>query len=1238
MSADVAPRQLPDTRPLHRLLRRTRLLLRSSWLATGLGWTAGLLLGVATAVCLLDLLIPLPPVMRLAGLLLIIVPAGAAFLLGVLLPMTRRLRDVNVARRIEHHLPGIHNRLVSCVDLEATTGTKLKSSAFYRRLLGEAVERIRGFRAWRVLDLLGLRRASVLAALGTVGFVAAWVGFSDRMPTALARMLSPFADIPPVSSVRYEVSPGNGTVLREEKIVISARILSDNQPDDLWLKAEGGPDSKPFRDRLKKSADDPNLWTCTISDPGSLGAGYEDGFRYRVHGGRTWSLEYRIRLVERPTITSVETAVHFPEYMGIKEPRRNSPQTTEVTGPEGSQVEVIVRSQGEVAAGDVQLLLPGKRTLPEAEQIERVWLTEKPPSNATAGGTWNEEEKHAGRPAHTEPSAPANHRHFFQGDPAGHVVQAGDHLFAWVYLSRKDAPRTIMLQWHDGDGWEHGAFWGEDLIREGKLNTPARRFMGKLPEAGRWVRLDVPSSAVGLEGKTLRGMTFILYDGQVWWSGTGAIRKEEPTLIVEKSFPMKQVGEDLWSGRFPLLGRGLFRAELRNTQGHPSKPMKELRFTALPDQPPQVVLERPGSDITLSKAGTPPLTVAAYDDYGLEEVSLLFRFDEVSPFQRRILASFEKPERSRTLVETLSEASKLSSGGQLRYKLEARDRKKQTAQTREFVVRLSADPNSADQQLANFDKAQDPFQNRLAQLIAEQKKVQEALNKLETQYGTLTEKLRDTQVQTAPVTPMNPVLDKQPKVDPEQAKQLAAVQAELAKLTQQEIQNAKAAQQLSTELAKNAEQAKNLQMLAPEIAAQMEAMQQTFQQMAVKAIQDLAQRMQQGANSQKGVPDLKDLKARGDRLDKELEAIRKRMEDLALARKEQDTQKALKELSRRMTEQAAELTARELKELADFINQLRKDLEKLQGRQADLARQTEQGGDIGKAEQQQGELDRDIDPKLADAKNLLNTPMKQRPRKKPPEFPDSPYNADGKETKVPPKEQDTDDPLPNQKDKKKDDPKNPTQAGKDKKDEKEEEPDYQPALGGEKTKMDDRFKNKQRPVPKKPGDKNDPDARRNALQDRQGQRMQDLQAAQKALNSDQNALQQMMQQLQQAMQGSKGQRGQQGQQGLQQMMQQLQQAMQMAQRRRQGPPMPGQGQAQGPRSPMPSPATTGNMTGSPTGKSGDAELAKLPPDARAVILKLPPRVREDLLQGLREQGPEGYGPFIEDYFRRLTEK
>jgi hypothetical protein len=49
-----------------------------------------------------------------------------------------------------------------------------------------------------------------------------------------------------------------------------------------------------------------------------------------------------------------------------------------------------------------------------------------------------------------------------------------------------------------------------------------------------------------------------------------------------------------------------------------------------------------------------------------------------------------------------------------------------------------------------------------------------------------------------------------------------------------------------------------------------------------------------------------------------------------------------------------------------------------------------------------------------------------------------------------------------------------------------------------------------------------------------------------------------------------------------------------------------------------------------------ADLAQLDLTTRTVILKMPPKVREELLQGLREEGPEGYRAFIRDYFQRLA--
>ena len=61
---------------------------------------------------------------------------------------------------------------------------------------------------------------------------------------------------------------------------------------------------------LTPDRNDPARWKVVV-DGGSLGAGFENGFRYRVYGGRTWSKQYRINLVDRPVIVSVNTAVRF---------------------------------------------------------------------------------------------------------------------------------------------------------------------------------------------------------------------------------------------------------------------------------------------------------------------------------------------------------------------------------------------------------------------------------------------------------------------------------------------------------------------------------------------------------------------------------------------------------------------------------------------------------------------------------------------------------------------------------------------------------------------------------------------------------------------------------------------------------------------------------------------------------------------------------------------------------------
>jgi RHS repeat-associated protein len=127
----------------------------------------------------------------------------------------------------------------------------------------------------------------------------------------------------------------------------------------------------------------------------------------------------------------------------------------------------------------------------------------------------------SGAQSHRSKGRPGLHQHYFWGATQTLQVNAGDKLFAYVYLDPGSLPSEIMLQWNENGSWEHRAYWGANNIFWGTDVTESRRYMGPLPQAGGWVKLEVPASAVGLEGKTLNGMAFTLCDGQAWWDKAG---------------------------------------------------------------------------------------------------------------------------------------------------------------------------------------------------------------------------------------------------------------------------------------------------------------------------------------------------------------------------------------------------------------------------------------------------------------------------------------------------------------------------------------------------------------------------------------------------------------------------------------------------------------------------------------------------------------------------------------------
>ena len=126
-------------------------------------------------------------------------------------------------------------------------------------------------------------------------------------------------------------------------------------------------------------------------------------------------------------------------------------------------------------------------------------------------------------------------QHFFTGASPALGIREDDVLFAWVFLDPADPPKTVALQWHDGN-WEHRAYWGADLVPWGKEGSPSRLRVGDLPKPGEWTKLEVAAAAVGLAPKArVNGFAFTQFGGTALWDEAGVATFSPPDPRVATS-------------------------------------------------------------------------------------------------------------------------------------------------------------------------------------------------------------------------------------------------------------------------------------------------------------------------------------------------------------------------------------------------------------------------------------------------------------------------------------------------------------------------------------------------------------------------------------------------------------------------------------------------------------------------------------------------------------------------------
>lgn len=184
---------------------------------------------------------------------------------------------------------------------------------------------------------------------------------------------------------------------------------------------------------------------------------------------------------------------------------------------------------------------PAEAKLPEPTEF--VWIEDSVPDGGRAQGGWKFVTKpkpvFSGEKASTR-TAKGLSQHFFDGAKTPLKIADGDVFFCYVYLDEKNPPKEIMLQFNDGS-WNHRAFWGDDAIDWGTKNSPSRFAKGSLPETGKWVRLEVPVSEVGLKaGSMINGWAFTQFDGTVYWDKAGIVSKADQTPIYDSLLVWEQ--------------------------------------------------------------------------------------------------------------------------------------------------------------------------------------------------------------------------------------------------------------------------------------------------------------------------------------------------------------------------------------------------------------------------------------------------------------------------------------------------------------------------------------------------------------------------------------------------------------------------------------------------------------------------------------------------------------------------
>ena len=325
--------------PVRQLIDRVRarwrrlVLLQS---ATRAGLALAFVLALALVVAALTTRAPL----LLAIMTAIAALAAAAAVAWAFWPARDVPSDARVARFVEEHEDSLDDRLVSAAGLAASPEASMISHLFTddvaRRAAGVDPEVIvPSARLWRA----ALHAAASLLLVAAIVFVGR--ATIREAADALALRLFP-------SSVALHVTPGSVRLPSGSALTIEATLAGNAAPVVAQvLRADSNAGAEPAE------------WTPTDMASGAAGTftlaieSVEAPFKYRVAAGAVRSEIFEVQVARPPRVARIDVEYSYPAAL------RMAPRVEEDTGdiyaPEGTDVRIRVRTDGEVATGSMTL-------------------------------------------------------------------------------------------------------------------------------------------------------------------------------------------------------------------------------------------------------------------------------------------------------------------------------------------------------------------------------------------------------------------------------------------------------------------------------------------------------------------------------------------------------------------------------------------------------------------------------------------------------------------------------------------------------------------------------------------------------------------------------------------------------------------------------------------------------------------------------------------------------------------